>query len=173
MSTKKTWKKKIRVGTDADGCIVTIEVELRLKAKTDSNGMTTDLEPAPKHYTTLSISGEGKLPHTRDCAYCGQIQDTIREELSRGMKLAIDRKKLLRILEIWDKWQLNDVTAGTEKQEKALKEHYAKNKRRCSYEDACALLKRKDLYDERGYTYGTSWLLNVLPEEIKREVKTW
>lgn len=172
MSTKKTWQKKLRIGTDADGIIVTIEVELRLKARTDSNGMTTDLEPAPDHYTTLSISGEGKLPHARDCAYCGQIQDTIRDEFVGG-KLVIKREKLLRILEIWDEWHLNDVTAGTAKQEKLLKEHYSRNKRCHRYEDACEVLKRAGLYDDRGYIYGHRWLLQVLPEKIIREVKSW
>ena len=164
----KNWQKKLNIGKTADGINVTIEVELKLKEKTDPNKRTTNLEPVPAHYPSLSISGEGNNGH----AFWGQVQDTIRAELNT-MDLEIDREKLLRILEIWDSLHLNDVTAVTERQEEAIKKHYEKNKRRYRYEDACEVLKRANLYEDRGYKYGHSWLLRVLPEKVIKEVRSW
>jgi len=64
-------------------------------------------------------------------------------------------------LDIWKKWHLNDMKAGTPKQEEALKD--------CpftDYTERCGWLRGLGLYDDNGYKYGTAWLKVELPKEV-------
>ncbi len=102
-----------------------------------------------------------------DCG--GQIQDIIREylnadkiEFSEGW----DKDRASNLLDIWESSHLNDVHAGTDKQAEILKElgDVDANK----YDEQCTFLKEKEIYVDRGYTFGSKWLLKPFSkEEIK------
>jgi len=95
----------------------------------------------------LSICGE-------TCGSAGQCQDSIIPKNSAQEKL----------LEIWNTWHLNDLHAGTERQEKALK------KIKGDYSEQVKYLKSINLYDDNGYKYGTGWLKRELPEGIEDKI---
>ncbi len=42
---------------------------------------------------------------------------------------------------------------------------------RYDYTKACDHLKAKGLYVDRGYTYGSAWLCEIMPDEIIAEIK--
>jgi hypothetical protein len=67
-----------------------------------------------------------------------------------------DKKLFVEIWELWKKWHLNDMHAGTEKQEKALKNFNGDYKAQCEY------LEKKGLLIDDGYKYGTSWLFRKI-----------
>jgi len=71
----------------------------------------------------LSISGViGPLPSGDARGSCGQIDETLKEELNAGrLKLAAgwDLVTFQKFLEVWDKWHLNDMRAACEHQRAA------------------------------------------------------
>lgn len=111
-----------------------------------------------RNYKTLSISG-----HSRD--FAGQIHDTITDK--EQVKLTIPEQKVKKIVSTWKRWHLNDLKAGTKKQEDALK----KMKGKYDYDKAVKFLKKKKLYSDKGYKYGTDWLVEPLPESVASNVE--
>lgn len=145
---------------DLDKSFITLEVEIKEENK---ERKTVDLETVD-NYKVLSISGDLKeLTNGRGRARWssgGQIQDDIRTK----------NKNKLRLLEIWHKWHLNDMKSGTKKQEECLR-NWKDRPEGFSYEEDCKYLKEHKLYEDRGYAYGSAWLVEVLPEEIIKEVE--
>jgi hypothetical protein len=94
----------------------------------------------------------------------GQIFDDI-----KGNYVATDKDKLIlnKILYAWNHYHLNDLHAGTEKQEEALKNFEGSR----NYDSDCQYLKTVGLYDDNGYRYGTGWLFRAIPEDVLKEIK--
>lgn len=104
----------------------------------------------------------------------GQCQDHIKARTEAQRDL----------IKIWERWHLNDMKAGTQKQMDALKnpefEIFKKSRPELShYDAACAYLKTLRLYsvpdprpEHKGerYKYGHAWLTEVLPEDLERWV---
>lgn len=137
-----------------------ITLEVKIKEKQD-NRKTIDLEEVDK-YNVLSICGDlkeftGGRPRWSGC---GQIEDDI-----------VTKNKLkLRLIEIWNRWHLNDMQSGTRKQNKCL-DNWKERPEGWSYEEDCKYLKKHHLYKDRGYKYGHSWLVELLPEDIIKEIE--
>ncbi len=68
-----------------------------------------------------------------------------------------------RLMRIWSEYHLNDLTAGTFAQEKALKEWEKTHK--YNYTAACQYLESCGLLVDKGYRYGTKWLCKPIPSE--------
>ena len=68
-----------------------------------------------------------------------------------------------RLIEMWRKYHLNGMTAGTEKQMEIVDTLNL----RCvtDYKETCKILEQKGLLVDRGYKYGTKWLLRPIPKE--------
>ena len=79
-------------------------------------------------------------------------------------------KVIKEILNIWDKYHLNDMKAGTLKQEKVLNE-WKERPKGFSYGEDVEYLKSKNLYNDRGYKYGTKWLTSSLPKNIVEKIE--
>ena len=151
--------KRVLKFRDLNKSFITLEVEI--KEKNDKR-RTVDLE-AINCYKVLSISGDLKEltnGRGRPCwSSSGQIKDSIRTK----------NKNKLRLLEIWDKWHLNDMKSGTKEQEKCLN-NWKDRPDGWSYEKDCEHLKKHHLHTDRGYKYGHAWLVEILPEDIIEEV---
>lgn len=80
-------------------------------------------------------------------------------------KYFYDNSKFLRIYWWWKKWHLNDMHAGTEKQELALKDFERDYKAQRKYLESIGLL-----YDN-GYEYGTKWLKRHIPYDIQERMR--
>ena len=95
---------------------------------------------------------------------CGQVLDDLNpNEYENGQTLR-------RIIMIWKKYHLNDLTAGTIKQEQLLKK-FTSRPVGWSYTDDVDYLKSKNALVDKGYTYGHSWLTKTIPSSIITEIK--
>ncbi|MCK5639870.1 MAG: hypothetical protein KAJ19_03705 [Gammaproteobacteria bacterium] len=153
------YKDTLIVGLDPDGFRVTLTLTLKEKEKTQK---VNDMLITSKPGITLSICGDSKH-------YGGQIHDTIKSEFPDYKRHDVKYKRIARIIQIWERWHLNDLTAGTVMQEDAIREWKRTND--YEYGAACAFLKDIGLYEVKGYKYGTAWLFEKIPDEIITEIK--
>lgn len=107
----------------------------------------------------LSISGvvyEGKklLKSEKNLICAGQCQDEARDLIGE------------KLFQVWERWHLNDMRAGTPAQENALSEVKHTFNRINWYEQACDYLKCKGLLVDDGHRYGTAWLTEALPQDV-------
>ena len=80
--------------------------------------------------------------------------------------------RVQRIVRVWRTWHLNDMTAGTPKQETAIAGWKAKGNK-YDYSKAVEYLKSIGLYEDDGYKYGHAWLKRELPDDVKNEIRSW
>ena len=84
-----------------------------------------------------------------------------------------DKEKWLDFLDVWHRYHLNDMKAGTPKQEEAIRKWRAKHKiEGWAYEEEVKYLKSIGLYNDGGYRYGTGWLREDVPESALTFLKT-
>ena len=92
-----------------------------------------------------------------------------------------ENKIAQRMVEVWQEWHLNDLTAGSPKQEAAVKQwRINNNNHQWAYNEICEYLKSIDLlvdksflHNSKPYSYGSAWLKTEIPLEIQNEVKSW
>ena len=114
-----------------------------------------------KNYKTLSISGYSKN-------FAGQIYDELIDESQ--VKITIPKEKVQELVKTWKRWHLNDLKSGTKRQEEALKGFKGRPKGQ-SYTQDVEFLKKKKLYSDKGYKYGTDWLVEPLPKEVEIKIE--
>lgn len=146
---------------------VAVTVELRHKVNTVAPYLDVDLNPC-REYVELSMTGEIWNAAGTDCASCGQNLEEIG-------KLFPDKRAVQRLVEIWGRWHLNGMKAGTRLQEAYLRDNPVTD-RLDHYTKACAALEKANLLhvtgpDGRNYKYGAAWLVERLPDEIAAEVR--
>jgi len=120
----------------------------------------------------LSITGVVGPMRNGDCrGGCGQIDSTIEDAIASDEGFIIHplwtKEMLVKFLEIWDRWHLNDMKAGTVKQEDYLRsltfpggDHYTWALQVLG--DA-GLNPDPDTFD---YQYGSRWLKEEVPESV-------
>ena len=125
----------------------------------------------------LSITGvEGPYRSGNCVGGCGQIQDSLRNsnmEFVQGW----DKNKFVSFLNIWDEWHLNDMVAGSPKQEEFIKTHIDPKNRdynTCVKKLSVAGLNpdKSFLKDGKPYAYGSSWLKKDVPEKVLEFLKS-
>ena len=128
-------------------------------------------------YYSFTASGEIWNARGTDCVVCGQCLDEIKEY--------VNDPTFLKIYDLWKKYHLNDLKAGTPAQEKAVHEYFEKNNKRYDYTDACNYLESIGLllddcgcnttgrrYEKgQGYQYGHGWVIEEIPESAVKEIK--
>ena len=80
----------------------------------------------------------------------------------------IMNKQFEKIYRLWKLHHLNDLHAGTERQEKALS---LANKRHVDFKERCDYLKSVGLLYDDGYLYGSSWLYREIPQDDLKTIK--
>lgn len=97
-------KKIVRIGTVPTFNNRRVSVFCKVETSTDKGSLGKE---------RLSISGVVGPMHNGDShGSCGQIDNTLREHLSKNeitFAEGWDADKLLRFLDIWDEWHLNDL----------------------------------------------------------------
>lgn len=96
---------------------------------------------------------------TRDS---GQIPDTLRK-LNATQDAPSDDVEAL--CDLWDRWHLNDLRAGTETQDAMLASLKMNGQ---PYEARCLALG--DFIEDRGYRYGSAWLYEPIPDDVLAEL---
>lgn len=160
-------ERQIKIGEKLDGLYWVINIRIE-DHEAHEGQLTTQLVPFRGTYKRVSITAEGYTSVSRreqgwDCHVAGCNHD-----LSGTPQVD-------RIMELARRWHLNDCTAGTPEQDKAVEEGL--NGRRYDYGLACDILREKGLYEVTGphgvkYSYGHKWLLDVVPEEVIEELKS-
>ncbi|MCV0393682.1 MAG: hypothetical protein K5790_10410 [Nitrosopumilus sp.] len=151
---------------------VTLNVELREK---DHPQKGIDGKEY-KNPLELGISGGIWNSNHSDITTGGQIQDTLREQFEKGnIKVnGISDEEFRKLLDVWDRWHLNDLNAGTKKQESIIDEHINDSKYAHLdefYDRKVQILKDNDAYVDNGYQWGSAWLYEPLPDDIIDFVK--
>ena len=150
-------KRTISFGKiDFNGCgrrINAVEVELRLR----------ETAKGPE----FTASGTIYNSKGTDCICAGQCLDEIGEYL--GFPLFHE------IHDLWKKYHLNGMHAGTEEQEAAVKAWYAKGNK-YDYAAITEYLKSINLYEVeyngKPYRYGSGWLYREIPEADLNRIKS-
>jgi hypothetical protein len=124
--------------------------------------LSVNLEPVQSYYTVSLTGNIGK--------HCfGQINDELSMMVKRGY---LKVKGLDRIVKIWDRWHLNDLQAGTTKQRIELAK-YKKTGWKYNYTEARDYLDCQGLLIDRGYRYGTRWLVEPAPKGLVTWLIEW
>lgn len=77
----------------------------------------------------------------------------------------------VEIVDLWEQYHLNNLHAGTEKQESCLNEWKKTLDYEPSYSEQCDYLEAQNLLVDNGYKYGSSWLYRVIPERDLKRIK--
>ena len=127
----------------------------------------------------LSISGvEGPAAHGGYIGAWGQIDMHLRgheENIQSAPGWNIDA--LRKFFAVWERWHLNNLTAGSPAQEEFLRTHAAEWKTYKAnagsipshYTWACEVLAAAGLHPDpghNGYRYGSAWLREEVPEDV-------
>lgn len=98
-----------------------------------------------------------------DCLCCGQCLDEIAYFVSNA--------KFKEIYRLWKLYHLNDMHAGTKKQEEAL-EAVGLGSFATRYDECCNYLKSVNLFEDAGHKFGHEWLLWDIPEEDVNKINS-
>ena len=159
-SQKEIFSGSKKIGTDPYNNRP-IKVEAKITKYTRSNPkLSTDLKKV-NEYKVLSLVGV-----SRD--FGGQINNELLDK--NQVKLSIPKEDAKRLKEIWDKHHLNDLNAGTKKQQKLL-ENFNITGSNYNYDQAVSVLRKNNLLEDRGYRYGSQWLVSDVPEKDLKFIK--
>lgn len=119
----------------------------------------------------LSIHGvEGPLPSGNALGSCGQID--MHQWTFKKYHKGWDASKVAQFRKVWADWHLNDMVAGSPKQEAAIKA-WKDSGAKYEYSAACEMLKESGLlidesyiHEGKPYQYGTAWLSKSIPEDV-------
>ena len=147
-----------------------IEVNIALKDKDGKpcQNVLTDKIKKPVFSVSALIYKDGT------CEEAGQCRETINEILKEHNAETMERAKINYLRE---NYHLNDLHAGTPKQEGRLKEHADLLKvlnisgTTSDYVNSCTLLKKADLYNDEGREYGGGWKYWEIPAKDLTEIK--
>lgn len=96
------------------------------------------------------------------------------DSLYNGFKELQQNKLYCEIRELWQKYHLNHLKAGTPEQEQAIKEWKTQGNK-YDYSKACEYLKSINLYEVplngQIYKYGTGWLKEEIPDKDLTRIK--
>jgi len=116
-------------------------------------------------------------PNKRDYEICGQCVDTVASFFPNDAKAQ-------RMKEIWGRWHLNDMRAGSPAQMAWLEANPLDpkdyNYPKSHYTAAVDALKAAGLHPDNNYihngkpyAYGTAWLKETLPPDVIAEIESW
>ncbi len=125
--------------------------------------------PAPRFAVTIAFNGQ-RLSIMGDYHGCsGQISGELRELIDdKPDILKFSVEDAIKLCDMWDRWHLNDMRAGTPKQEEAIRELRRTQHKGYRYDEACDYLREIGLLVDDGYKYGTSWLTEEVPQDVLR-----
>lgn len=115
----------------------------------------------------LSITGvEGPIKGGNCLGGCGQINMSLDLGSIDQFAPGWGSYKLREFLEIWDRWHLNDLRAGSPAQEKYLRDNPSDKRR--EYEETLKMLTAAGLNPDNGYVYGSAWNTEKVSEKALR-----
>ena len=114
--------------------------------------------------TRLSITGVEGPKRNGDCwGGCGQVVMHADEWIAGADFTA---PQLARFIELWNRWHLNDMCAGSPAQREFLREHPVT----ATWPESHLDKARSALREAWLYSYGTAWLTESIPDEVLAEL---
>lgn len=113
----------------------------------------------------LSISGViGPLANGNCSGPAGQIimSDWAISEYAPGWSKELEQA----FRDVWHRWHLNDMKAGTPAQEAELRKYEFPGAPTSYYTWAKGIIETAGLQPDNGYYYGSSWLTEALPNDV-------
>lgn len=138
-----------KIGLYGKRKINSVEVEVALE----------DYPTKPVFTVSATVWNQSKT----DCILAGQCLDTLVPYLK-------DNELFMKIHRLWKLYHLNNMKAGTPKQEAAVEEYLKDHK--YDYKEVCDYLESINLLEDNGYRYGTSWLYAPIVEVDLNEIKS-
>lgn len=139
--------KTIYIGKTNEG-----SVTLTLNLEKHTGNFTTTDHRNIESFTGLSICGDILNGSS------GQIRETLKEGLT---EYVVPKENVDRILGIWEMYHLNDWNAG------CVHQNHVDN----NVDNWTELAAIETAKCPHGYVYGSSWLVQEIPEEILKEIK--
>lgn len=119
-----------------------------------------------RFYITIKFDAdEGRLSLSGEWHGCGQNYDDLTDE-SLVPSEGYEYNDLLKIQSVWKRWHLNDMRAGTPRQEEFVRNWNLSNA--YDYTTVCKALEEAGLLIDGDYRYGTAWLKEEVPMDILR-----
>lgn len=112
----------------------------------------------------LSITGvEGPTANGDAAGSCGQCRDLAVEQFNDGWTAEM----VDQLRAVWERWHLNDMRAGSPAQEDWLRANpvtavYPESR----FEKAKAALASARLDPDNGYSYGSAWQTENVPDDV-------
>lgn len=146
-----------------------IEVSINLKDKDGKpcNNLTDKIKKPVFSVSAFIYKG-------RTCEEGGQCRETIGELLKKYNAETMERAKIDYLRK---NYHLNDLHAGTPKQEQRLKSNkglldaHGITGRASNYSETCELLKEFNLYNDEGREFGRGWKYWEIPADDLHEIK--
>lgn len=133
----------------------------------------------------FSMCAEIWNPRGTDCYTCGQCVDKVAAYFP-------ENQTARRMVEIWERWHLNYMKAGTPRQEAWLREHKDSfpGYPTMYYDWACIMLRSENALADHDidflqpdmqlpcdggepYYYGAAWLKEEIPADVIAEIESW
>ena len=158
-----------------------VEIELRNcggeETFTVQNGKRVYTGKTTPEYVELSICGYVYNPSETRCVCGGQCLDTMYQFLKHDTLFK-------EIYELWKKYHLNGMRAGTPEQENAIAEFEKTIGRKSTYRERIDVLKTANLYEipftgitvgrryeNELYKYGYGWIVNRIPGNVLNRIE--
>lgn len=151
-------RKSGYVGRTNEGSRIWLEIELRQQTQVASR-QTIEHEPASESLE-LSICGLIVDKGCRRVSGAGQVVDYVRRIVTPAEGWT--RAELRRLVDVWDRWHLNGMQAGCAH----MPANATVGKTECPVQAA-------DPEIEKPYVHGTAWLVEPLPDDVIKQVRTW
>ena len=121
------------------------------------------LRPTTACAVTITYTESGRLSFVGSGRHgSGQVSGyLIKDKPAPGFT----KDDVVRFCHLWERWHLNDMRAGTPKQEEAVRQ-WRKVSKNASYKDTCEMLESINLLFDNGYKYGSKWLKEDVPAEV-------
>ena len=126
--------------------LVTLEVELRGEKK-----------------PTLSVCGNVWNAKKTDIIIGGQCLDELLQYFKNNILF-------MEIYRLWKDYHLNDLHAGTKKQENFLIKNNVKNWAN-NYEETCEFLSKNNLLYDKGVKFGEKWHYWAIPKKDLKKIE--
>jgi hypothetical protein len=114
-----------------------------------------------------------------ELSICGELWNATHTDIVMGGQCLDEMKKFKelrfntlfkKLYKWWKLYHLNDMHAGTVKQEQALDDAKKSGVKIYSYDDSCKYLESIGLLEDDGYKYGSAWLYRQIPDDDYKEI---
>lgn len=141
---------------------ITIEIELKNRQTCIDYETLLPLENVP----VLTVCGNVWNSKKTDCEMAGQCLDELKDLLQTN-------KLFSKIHSLWTKYHLNDMHAGTKRQEEEIEKWRKENNLTgWQFNRECEYLKSINLHEDRGFEYGNGRLYASIPENDLKEIES-